>query len=244
MTGGIPAELGQLENLTHLSLSRNELTGGIPAELGQLENLTRLSLSRNELTGAIPVELAQLKNLAQLRLHRNELTGAIPAELAQLKNLELLWLDGNELTGAIPAELAQLKYLTRLTLGGNQLTGCIPSGLEYMRDALDDLGLSFLSLNIAGTAALVLSGARPCHSPYEREIYHEDCYRILAWVGRFRPNWLGSASGGSGGQLIRAAKPCEWSRQWRRAAGPISTLRASHGSSRVANWLSSRLAGM
>ena len=46
LTGGIPAELGNLANLQHLYLSGNELTGAIPAELGNLANLQRLSLPR------------------------------------------------------------------------------------------------------------------------------------------------------------------------------------------------------
>ena len=103
----------------------------------------RLNLGDNELTGSIPAELAQLKDLRRLNLGGNELTGSIPAELAQLQNLTQLWLYGNELTGSIPAELAQLQNLTKLWLGGNELTGGIPSGLEYMRDDLDGLGLSF-----------------------------------------------------------------------------------------------------
>ena len=143
LTGSIPAELGQLKNLRFLGLSLSDLTGSIPAELGQLKNLRVLGLNGNELTGSIPAELGQLKNLTWLALDGNELTGSIPAELGQLKNLEVLALDDNELSGSIPAELGQLKNLRQLRLGGNGLTGCIPSGLEYMRDALDRLGLSF-----------------------------------------------------------------------------------------------------
>ena len=45
MTGEIPAELGDLSNLTELSLSGNQLTGEIPTELGDLSNLTTLSLN-------------------------------------------------------------------------------------------------------------------------------------------------------------------------------------------------------
>ena len=41
MTGEIPAELGDLTNLTELHLSGNQLTGEIPAELGSLTNLTQ-----------------------------------------------------------------------------------------------------------------------------------------------------------------------------------------------------------
>ena len=40
--------------VTHLDLQRNQLTGGIPAELGDLSNLIGLWLTNNQLTGEIP----------------------------------------------------------------------------------------------------------------------------------------------------------------------------------------------
>ena len=126
-----------------LRLYGNGLTGSIPAELGQLQNLTDLRLDDNGLTGSIPAELGQLQNLTVLSLDSNGLTGSIPAELGQLQNLTVLDLSGNELTGSIPAELGQLKNLTWLNLDGNELTGCIPNRLEYRREDLGVLGLSF-----------------------------------------------------------------------------------------------------
>lgn len=45
--GEIPASLGQLSDLEHLSLSRNHLEGEIPAEIGNLHKLKRLELHTN-----------------------------------------------------------------------------------------------------------------------------------------------------------------------------------------------------
>ena len=129
LTGGIPAELGNLSNLVRLALSGNRLTGGIPAELGNLAYLKYLDLSFNQLTGEIPAELGNLSNLTQLFLHNNQLTGEIPAELGNLTNLEYLDLSNNQLTGEIPEELGGLANLTQLFLHTNQLTGEIPAGL-------------------------------------------------------------------------------------------------------------------
>ena len=53
LTGPIPAELGGLVNLGHLSLNGNQLTGEIPTSLGDLVNLGALNLSRNQLTGTL-----------------------------------------------------------------------------------------------------------------------------------------------------------------------------------------------
>ena len=141
LTGAIPAELGNLTNLEGLYLYGNQLTGAIPAELGNLTNLTHLYLSGNQLTGEIPAELGNLANLQTLHLYSNQLTGAIPAELGSLPSLQSLWLQGNQLTGEIPAELGSLPSLEVLDLRTNQLTGEIPAELGNLTN-LKDLDLS------------------------------------------------------------------------------------------------------
>ena len=67
--------------VTALRLSRNELSGEIPAELGNLSNLTYLELAHNELSGEIPAELGSLSNLTYLELAGNELSGCVPSSL-------------------------------------------------------------------------------------------------------------------------------------------------------------------
>ena len=49
MTGTIPAELGELSNLTLLLLHSNELSGAIPSDLGKLAKLEWLWLSNNKI---------------------------------------------------------------------------------------------------------------------------------------------------------------------------------------------------
>ena len=129
LTGSIPAELGNLANLTQLVLDINQLTGEIPAELGNLTNLAVLALFDNQLTGEIPAWLGSLTNLKELWLGGNQLTGEIPAELGNLTNLERLYLNDNQLTGEIPAGLGSLTNLEWLQLQYNQLTGEIPAWL-------------------------------------------------------------------------------------------------------------------
>ena len=57
LTGTIPPELGNLTNLTNLSLNDNRLTGEMPSELGNLEYLNWLSFGGNQLTGCVPARL-------------------------------------------------------------------------------------------------------------------------------------------------------------------------------------------
>ncbi|MEE9464029.1 MAG: leucine-rich repeat domain-containing protein [Candidatus Neomarinimicrobiota bacterium] len=129
LNGPIPAELGNLANLTYLYLGSNQLSGPIPAELGNLANLTQLNLSSNQLSGSIPAELGSLDNLTSLCLDHNQLSGSIPAELGNLANLTRLYLSSNQLSGSIPAELGNLANLTRLYLHSTQLSGSIPAEL-------------------------------------------------------------------------------------------------------------------
>ena len=140
LSGAIPPEIGDLTNLTWLSLELNELSGPIPPGIGNIASLTYLDLGANRLTGPIPPELAKLANLTSLFLDANSLAGPIPAELGSLGNLEQLGLGLNNLTGPIPIELANLSNLVQLSIGGNELAGPIPAELA----SLHNLTLLFL----------------------------------------------------------------------------------------------------
>ena len=145
LTGQIPAEIGELTNLTILSLVDNSLlTGSIPPQIGFLTNLNHLNLSDNQLTGEIPYEIGNLTNveleigmynLTHLNLSGNQLTGEIPSQMGNLTNLIHLNLSDNQLTGEIPPEIGNLTNLTHLYLNDNQLTGQVPpeiGNLNYL----------------------------------------------------------------------------------------------------------------
>jgi hypothetical protein len=136
LTGSIPLELGNLENLITLWLPSNQLTGPIPEELGNLTGLKSLYLYRNQLTGPIPGELGDLNSLLNLNLHYNNLTGSIPSELGNLANIEELYLYRNQLTGSIPPELGNLNNIRVLILDYNQLTGSIPPELGNLNNMI------------------------------------------------------------------------------------------------------------
>ena len=104
--------------VTGLNLRRNQLSGKIPPELGNLENLTRLDLRQNQLSGEIPPWLDNLANLQELSLRDNQLSGEIPSELGNLANLVSLFLGGNQLIGSVPNSLSG--RLVYSDLGGLQ----------------------------------------------------------------------------------------------------------------------------
>lgn len=166
LTGPIPAELGNLDNLAELVLDFNDLTGPIPAELANLNSLRELALTFNRLTGPIPPALGNLPNLAGVHLAGNRLTGPIPAELGNLESIAFLVLSSNNLTGAIPPGLGSLTTLRALVLSDNDLTGPIPPQLANLRH-IQHLFLSHNDLtgqiprelgNLGSLITLVLSG--------------------------------------------------------------------------------------
>lgn len=119
LIGAIPAEIGNLTNLTELFLTSNELTS-VPSEIGNLVNLTWLFLPDNQLTD-LPPEIGDLSNLNYLYLYSNQFT-SIPAGIWDLTNLTDMSFYDNQLT-SVPPEIENLVSLRSLSLTSNQLTG-------------------------------------------------------------------------------------------------------------------------
>ena len=73
-------------------MNHNQLTGPIPPEIVNIENLHYLWLNNNQLTGEIPLEMWYINsdqlfgdyNKLRLQLRHNQLTGVIPDEVCDL----------------------------------------------------------------------------------------------------------------------------------------------------------------
>ncbi len=133
LSGGIPAELGELRHLELLKLGYSQLSGEIPPELGRLGNLRVLELSHSNLDGPIPPELGALTKLLHINLSRNQLSGDLPTEFGNLSELQTLSIADNSITG-IPPELGAIRSLERLEVSSNPLE-CFPVELLH-RDGL------------------------------------------------------------------------------------------------------------
>ena len=119
LTGTLPPELGDLDQLRTLDLGGNALSGPIPPELGNLQALEVLALDWNirwgrgrgterhdpGIVGPLPKELGNLVNLRELRLEFNKIDGDIPRTFGALRSLEYLNLSKNNLQGVIPPDL-------------------------------------------------------------------------------------------------------------------------------------------
>ncbi len=121
LTGALPAELGDLSELTELAFYDNQLTGSIPPELGNLSELVTLNLRNNDLTGLIPPELGKLNKMDGLHLNRNRLYGTVPSDLGNLDPIALgvLVFEDNQLIGELPHSFTRLTGLDDIRFGNN-----------------------------------------------------------------------------------------------------------------------------
>ncbi|KAH7657433.1 Non-specific serine/threonine protein kinase protein, partial [Dioscorea alata] len=130
LTGAIPNSVGKLQRLGVLSLSTNQFSGEIPSSIGNLTQLSRIYLAGTDLSGDIPSNLGNCRSLELVNLAYNKLSGYIPKELVSISSLSrYLYLSHNSLTGHIPLEVGRLKNLKELDLSDNDLSGEIPSSL-------------------------------------------------------------------------------------------------------------------
>ncbi|GLT26509.1 hypothetical protein SLA2020_015700 [Shorea laevis] len=142
--GSILASIGNLSQLTYLSISYNNLSGQIPSSLANLTQLTSLYLYNNQFSGPILASICNLRQLTKLYLSSNNLSGQIPSSLANLTQLTFIDLSNNQFSGPIPASIGNLRQLTSLYLYSNNLSGQIPSSLAN----LTQLRFLFLSHNL------------------------------------------------------------------------------------------------
>jgi Leucine-rich repeat (LRR) protein len=117
-----------LTMLSNLSVSNNQLTGTI-RDIGLIQSLQYLDLSRNIFHGLIPSGLVNLKNLVHLNLSSNQFEGIVPAGFGKLQKLKNLDLRGNGFSGDIMRLLSQIGSVVHVDLSSNQFSGSLDLGL-------------------------------------------------------------------------------------------------------------------
>ncbi|KAL1213465.1 Receptor protein kinase-like protein ZAR1 [Cardamine amara subsp. amara] len=127
LSGYIPSELGLLDSLVKLDLSRNNFSKPVPSRLFNAVNLRYIDLSHNSISGPIPAQIQSLKNLSHLDFSSNFFNSSLPESLAQLGSLVgTLNLSYNRFSGDIPPSFGRFPVFVSLDLGHNNLTGKIP----------------------------------------------------------------------------------------------------------------------
>ncbi|KAJ7951924.1 putative Leucine-rich receptor-like kinase family protein [Quillaja saponaria] len=91
-----------VDYMAGLDLSSNNLTGIIPPQIGELNQIAALNLSYNRLSGSIPDSFSNLTEIESLDLSYNNLNGGIPSQLTELYSLAIFNVSYNNLSGTTP----------------------------------------------------------------------------------------------------------------------------------------------
>ena len=136
-TGALPAELGQMTELTDLYVDQNTtMSGSIPKEIGKLKKLQRLNISQSGIGGEIPVELGQCEELLQFMAFKCGLSGTLP-DIWDMPKLQTFMVHTNPgLTGELPASLGKLKKISTagpsIQVHSCNITGNIPESFAEL----------------------------------------------------------------------------------------------------------------
>jgi Leucine-rich repeat (LRR) protein len=80
-----------MDSLTDLDISGNfGMSGGIPASIGKLKNLTLLSVKNCGLSGLIPDEFSNLTKLKMFDASNNDFSGDLPST-EKMENIRKFW---------------------------------------------------------------------------------------------------------------------------------------------------------
>ncbi|THG08829.1 hypothetical protein TEA_024280 [Camellia sinensis var. sinensis] len=147
LSGHIPDQIGQFENLSSLLLSGNLLYGPIPETLGRLTSLYELSLEENQLNGTLPQSLGHLSKLQQLDVSNNLLHGTVSdVHFTNLANLKEFHASGNRLTLKVSPDWIPPFQLLEIELGSWHLGPKFPIWLQSQKN-LETIDLSYTGIS-------------------------------------------------------------------------------------------------
>jgi Leucine-rich repeat (LRR) protein len=143
VSGAIPFQIGELENLRFFSVYGSKVGGKLPSEIGDLTELRDLNLGYCGLRGPLPIEISLLTKLQRLNLSNSKFYVPFPDFLKSLTNLEYLNLNSSQFFGVIPDDFFEnfihLEYLTMKYL--REIEGPFPSSIGL------DTSLTYLNIS-------------------------------------------------------------------------------------------------
>ncbi|XP_009795911.1 probable LRR receptor-like serine/threonine-protein kinase At1g74360 [Nicotiana sylvestris] len=115
----------------YLQLSKNKFSGGIPSEIGSMQNFSMLHLGVNEFSGTLPPEIGKMQ-LVVLNVSQNRISGEIPSQIGYIKCLQILDLSYNNFSGLFPASFSNLTDLSKFNVSYNPyIYGSIPESGQF-----------------------------------------------------------------------------------------------------------------
>ncbi|RDD41233.1 Protein flightless-1-like protein [Trichoplax sp. H2] len=161
---GLPGELFELDELTTVDLSHNDISE-VPHTLGIARHLLVLSLSHNRISTIPGQVFVNLADLFYLDISNNKLE-LIPPQLRRLINLQTLDISHNPLGHSQLRQLASLTSLHNLSLRNTQRRNDnVPNGLQNLV-LLEELDLSYNELENVPDSILSISTLRRCNISY------------------------------------------------------------------------------
>jgi hypothetical protein len=152
--------IGNLTNLQFLTISGNPgLSGNLPNEISNLNNLLKLDLHGNNFTGHIPN--FQMEFLQHLDLSGNALSGQIAdifnsifgGQNTKKLSLQILDLSSNHLNGIMPKMPLTTSHLTQLNISHNQLDGTLDAFLGSLTNISGITNLDISYNNFSGNVS-------------------------------------------------------------------------------------------
>ncbi|MCB0807006.1 MAG: T9SS type A sorting domain-containing protein, partial [Bacteroidales bacterium] len=123
LQGSIPAEIADLDSLSQLILSQNQVNY-IPDEMGNLTTLDTLAVNGNPLT-ALPSGIGNLSSLKYLNINSTQIS-ILPEEMGGMTGLEYL-LGSDALITNIPESIGNMTSLKEIDLSLNAIQSLPPS---------------------------------------------------------------------------------------------------------------------
>jgi hypothetical protein len=121
LNGKIPESISNLNTtLQEIVALNNDFYGGLPSDIGALNEVTLFDYSDNRISGGLPSSIRDMASLETFVMSKNKLSGTVTAELCSLHNLASVILDDNYFVG-VDASCARLGDI--LSLKGNCVSG-------------------------------------------------------------------------------------------------------------------------
>ncbi|KAJ1413970.1 Leucine-rich repeat [Sesbania bispinosa] len=147
--GKLDSSICELQHLTSLNLSHNNLKGNIPKCIGSLGHLIELNLADNQLVSVVPYTMANLSNLQTLDLGWNNFVANYDLQwVSHLSKLRYLDLSFMNLSRAIdwPSSISKIPSLSELYLSDCFLPQVDPKSVSHLNSSTS-LKILYLTKN-------------------------------------------------------------------------------------------------